>query len=50
MAGYLYMRNKGASFDQAGRFAAAMCTIKLGASGPFSATEQDVLDVINAAG
>ena len=29
MAGYLYMRNKGASYQEAGTFAAAMCTIKL---------------------
>ena len=35
MAGYLYMRNKGASYKEAGCFAAAMCTIKLEASGPF---------------
>ena len=33
MAGYLYMRNKGASYKEAGCFAAAMCTIKLEASG-----------------
>lgn len=46
MTGYLYMRNKGASYEEAGRFAAAMCTIKLGASGPFAATEADVRAVI----
>lgn len=43
MTGYLYMRNKGASYDEAGRFAAAMCTIKLAKSGPFSASVDDVL-------
>jgi len=46
MTGYLYMRNKGASYAEAGRFAAAMCTIKLGASGPFAATETDVRAVM----
>ena len=45
-AGYLYMRNKGASYKEAGCFAAAMCTIKLEASGPFGGTEKDVWDII----
>lgn len=49
MTGFLYMRNKGASYVEAGTFAAAMCTIKLGASGPFNGTERAVLNVINAA-
>lgn len=49
MTGFLYMRNKGASYDEAGRFAAAMCTIKLGASGPFSADESKVFEIVNAA-
>lgn len=34
MAGYLYWRTRGASIDEAGRKAAAMCTLKLGLSGP----------------
>ena len=42
MVGYLYRRIRGASYDEAGRFAAAMCTIKLQAHGPFSGTEEDV--------
>lgn len=42
MAGYLYMRDKGTGYAEAGRFAAAMCTIKLQASGPFNATVADV--------
>lgn len=46
MAGYLYMRNKGASYQEAGTFAAAMCTIKLEASGPFSGSEEEVRDII----
>lgn len=49
MTGFLYMRNKGASYMEAGTFAAAMCTIKLGASGPFNGTERAVLNVVNAA-
>ncbi len=47
MTGFLYMRNKGASFEEAGRFAAAMCTIKLGASGPFSAGEPAVRAILD---
>ena len=42
MAGYLYMRNKGASYKDAGTFAAAMCTLKLQNKGPFSGTVKDV--------
>lgn len=42
MAGYLYMRCRGASYTEAGIFAAAMCTIKLEGKGPFSATPHDV--------
>ena len=44
--GYLYMRNKGASYEEAGCFAAAMSTIKLEKSGPFSGTEEEVWDII----
>lgn len=42
MAGYLYMRARGASYQEAGTFAAAMCTIKIEGKGPFSATASDV--------
>lgn len=48
MTGYLYRRNQGADYLDAGKFAAAMCTIKLGASGPFSGSEADVYAIINA--
>ncbi len=48
MAGYLYQRNKGASIPEAGRFAAAMCTLKLQASGPFQGTEEEVIEIINS--
>lgn len=44
--GYLYMRNKGASYEEAGCFAAAMSTLKLETSGPFSKTEEDVWNII----
>ena len=44
--GYLYMRNKGASYEEAGCSAAAMSTLKLEASGPFSKTEEDVWNLI----
>lgn len=42
MAGYLYMRARGASYQEAGTFAAAMCTLKLGRKGPFDGTPADV--------
>lgn len=47
MAGYLYMRSRGADFEEAGRFAAAMCTIKLQATGPFQASINDIISVIH---
>lgn len=49
MAGYLYRRSLGDSCYEAGVFAAAMCTIKLGASGPFSETEDKVFEVMESA-
>lgn len=48
MAGYLYMRNKGASYEEAGCFAAAMSTLKLEHSGPFSGSEEDVMNIISS--
>jgi sugar/nucleoside kinase (ribokinase family) len=42
MAGYLYQRLKGAGIQQAGEFAAAMATLKIESSGPFTGTQQDV--------
>ena len=45
-AGYLYKRLQGASPTEAGKFAAAMCTIKLEHNGPFNRTEKDVLNII----
>jgi sugar/nucleoside kinase (ribokinase family) len=46
MAGYLHQRIKGASYQQAGEFAAAMATLKIESSGPFTGTEKNVDDVI----
>lgn len=40
--GYLYMRAQGADIAYAGRFAAAMCTLKLEHSGPFEGTIKDI--------
>ncbi|MDE6532311.1 MAG: ribokinase [Muribaculaceae bacterium] len=42
MAGYLHKRSKGCGIYESGCFAAAMCTIKLSASGPFRATLADI--------
>jgi len=47
--GYLYQRAKGKSIQEAGEFAAAMATIKIGKSGPFEGTAADVMDVIRTA-
>jgi len=41
-AGYLYCRTKGIAPDEAGRFAAAMCTIKLEHNGPFDRSIEDI--------
>lgn len=40
--GYLYCRALGAGYEEAGRFAAAMCTLKLEHSGPFDKTIADI--------
>lgn len=46
MAGYLHKRAQGCGIYESGCFAAAMCTIKLQHSGPFSATPADIQSVI----
>lgn len=46
-AGYLYCRCQGKGIEEAGRFAAAMCTLKLQHVGPFDGTEEQVMEVIN---
>lgn len=42
MAGYLSQRIKGESLQHAGEFAAAMATLKIESSGPFTGTPEDV--------
>ncbi len=46
MAGYLYRRAKGDSIDEAGNFAAALSTLKIGRSGPVEAEMDDVRRII----
>ncbi len=46
-AGYLYSKAKGASIIDAGKFAAAMCTLKIEHTGPFDRTETDILHILN---
>jgi sugar/nucleoside kinase (ribokinase family) len=46
MAGYLYQRIKGAGMQEAGEFAAAMATLKIESSGPFTGTKTDVLNLM----
>ena len=48
VTGYLYMRSKGATYSEAGHFAAAMSTLKLEQSGPFNRTEEDIWNLINS--
>ena len=46
-AGYLYARARGASCEEAGRLAAAMCTLKLEHTGPFDNTIDDAERIVN---
>jgi sugar/nucleoside kinase (ribokinase family) len=46
MAGYLSQRVKGASIEDAGRFAAAMATLKIEHSGPFTGGPEEVMALI----
>lgn len=46
MAGFLYQRIKGASLQEAGEFAAAMATLKIQSSGPFTGTTEDVMGLL----
>ena len=47
-AGYLYCRSLGEGFAEAGRFAAAMCTLKLEHSGPFDRTVEEVKTIVKS--
>ena len=46
--GYLYMRAQGAGISEAGKFAAAMCTLKLEHSGPFNRSVEDIEKILNS--
>jgi sugar/nucleoside kinase (ribokinase family) len=46
MAGYLLQKVKGESIQRAGEFGAAMATLKIASSGPFTGTPQEVENVI----
>jgi sugar/nucleoside kinase (ribokinase family) len=46
MAGYLYQRALGRGFQQSGEFAAAMATLKIESSGPFTGTAKDVEELL----
>lgn len=45
-AGYLWCRLRGEGYTEAGRFAAAMCTLKLEHSGPFDRSAAEVRDIV----
>lgn len=47
--GYLYRRVSGAGIEEAGRFAAAMSTLKIEKSGPFNGSKEDVLRCMETA-
>ena len=48
MAGYLYQRLKGAGIQEAGAFAAAMATLKIESSGPFTGTKEEVYTILQS--
>lgn len=47
-AGYLYCRAQDESYEEAGRFAAAMCTLKLEHNGPFDRSLSDLDEVMQS--
>ncbi len=48
MAGYLFQRVKDVPVQQAGEFAAAMATLKIEGSGPFTGTEEDIRSLLTS--
>ena len=44
--GYLYCRSQGMDYAESGKFAAAMCTLKLEHSGPFDRTIKEIRKII----
>ncbi|MGI6242118.1 MAG: PfkB family carbohydrate kinase [Prevotella sp.] len=49
-AGYLYCRMQGMDYVESGKFAAAMCTLKLERSGPFDCSITDIHNVMDTQG
>ena len=47
--GYLYQRVSGVGIEEAGRFAAAMSTLKIEKSGPFNGSKEDVAQCMTTA-
>jgi len=47
MAGYLYQRVKGIGLQDSGEFAAAMASLKMESSGPFTGTKNEVIAALN---
>ena len=48
MAGYLYRRVKGDTIQHSGEFAAAMASLKMERPGPFTGTEEDVIQFLKS--
>jgi sugar/nucleoside kinase (ribokinase family) len=44
--GYLYCRSQGMGYEESGKFAAAMCTLKLEHSGPFEGNIEAVRELM----
>ncbi|MDR1403709.1 MAG: PfkB family carbohydrate kinase [Tannerellaceae bacterium] len=49
VTGYLYRRAKGDDIEKSGQFAAAMSTLKLERSGPFSGSKEDIIQCMRTA-
>lgn len=47
--GYLYCRAQGMGIEESGKFAAAMCALKLEHNGPFDKTIDDIKEIIDEA-
>ena len=46
-AGYLYCRAQGMGYEEAGRMAAALCTLKLAHAGPFDRSMAEIVSLIH---
>lgn len=47
--GYIYQRTSGKDIEESGRFAAAMSTLKIEKSGPFSGSKEEVIQCMHTA-